>query len=102
MLVYCCRDLLPFSHNTFSEVEHWCWAIRPGSQSAFQFIPKVFDGFDVRALGRPVKFIHIDLDKPFRYGLRFVHNGFLLTETGEGLPQTKLEAQNHLQCLCMV
>ena len=33
-------------------------AIRPGSQSAFQFFPKVFDGVVVRALCRPVKFLH--------------------------------------------
>jgi hypothetical protein len=33
-----------------SEVEHWCRTIRPGSQSAFQFIPKVFDRVEVRAL----------------------------------------------------
>jgi hypothetical protein len=26
-------DLLPFSHKCISEVGHWCWAIRPGSQS---------------------------------------------------------------------
>ena len=25
-----CRDLLPFSHKSISEVGHWCWAIRPG------------------------------------------------------------------------
>ncbi|KAK6322617.1 hypothetical protein J4Q44_G00074090 [Coregonus suidteri] len=47
-------------------------AIRPSSQSAFQFIPKVFDGVEVRALCRPVKFFHTDLDKPFLYGPRFV------------------------------
>jgi hypothetical protein len=41
------------------------WTIRPGSQSGFQFIPKVFDGVEVRALCRPVKFFHTDLDKPF-------------------------------------
>ena len=40
-------------------------AIRPGSQLAFQFIPKVFDGVEVRALCMPVKFFHTDLDKPF-------------------------------------
>ena len=34
-------------------------AIRPGSQSAFQFIPKVFDGVEARARCRPVKLSHV-------------------------------------------
>jgi hypothetical protein len=37
-------------------------------QSAFQFIAKVFDGFEVRALCRPVKFFNADLDRPFVQG----------------------------------
>ena len=56
---------------------HRCWAIRPGSQSAFQFIPKVFDGVQVRALFRPVKLFHTDLHKPFLYESRFVHGVML-------------------------
>ena len=39
----------------------------------FQFISKVFDQVEVRALCRPVKFIHTDLHKPFLYEPRFVH-----------------------------
>lgn len=39
-----CRDLLSFSHKSISGVGHWCWTIRPGSQSVFQFIPKVLNG----------------------------------------------------------
>jgi hypothetical protein len=35
------------------------WAIRTDLQSAFQFIPKVFDGVEVRNLCRPVKFFQI-------------------------------------------
>ena len=45
---------------------------RLGSQ-LFQLIPEVFDGVEVRVLCRPVKFFHIDLDKPVLYGPRFVH-----------------------------
>ncbi len=37
------RDLLPFSQKSISEVQHWCWVRKPGSQSAFKFIPKVLD-----------------------------------------------------------
>ena len=44
----------------------------------FQFIPKVFDGVEVRALCRPVKFFHMDLDKPFLYEPCFVHGGIVM------------------------
>ena len=80
MLEHCCSDLLPFRRNSISEVRHWCWAIWPGSQSAFQLIPKVSDGVEVRALCMPVKFFHTDLDKPFLYGPRFVHRGIMLKQ----------------------
>ena len=82
----------------------WFWAIMLGSQSVFQFIPKVFDGVEVRALCRPVKLFHTDLNKPFLYGPHFVHD-HSNAETGKGLPQTvatKLEAQNLLECHCML
>lgn len=46
----CCRDLLSVTRKGISEVGHWCWLIRPGPQSAFQFIPL---GFRVRALCGP-------------------------------------------------
>ena len=104
MLRHCCEDLLPFNHKRISEVGHWCWAIRGGSQSTFQFIQKVFDGVVVRTLCRPVKFFHTDLDKPFLYGPRFVHGAYSCW-TGNGLPQTfatKLEGQNCLECHCML
>ena len=52
--------------------------IRPGSQSVFQFIPKLVNGVEVRALCRPVKFFHTDLDKPFLYGHHFVHRGIVM------------------------
>ena len=61
-----------------------------GSQSTFQFIPKVFDGVEVRPTCRLVKVFHTDLDH---------------AEAGNGLPQTvatKLEAQNCLECHCML
>jgi hypothetical protein len=79
-LEHCCGDLLPFSNKSISEVGHWCWAIRPSSQSAFQFIQKVFDGVEVRALCRPVKFFHVDFDKPFLYGPHFLHRGIVMQE----------------------
>ena len=44
--------------------------IRSDLESAFQFIPKVFNGVEARALCRPVKFYHTNLEKPFLYGPR--------------------------------
>ena len=91
------------STTSISEVGHWCRAIRPGSQSAFQFIPKSFDGVEVRALCRPVKFFHTNLNKPFLYGPRFVHCQHCHAETGKGFPQTvatNLEEQNCLESNC--
>ena len=79
-------DLLPFSHKSISEVRHWCWTIMPGSQSVFQFIPKVFDGVEVRALCRPVKFFHSDLDKPFLYVPRVVHWGIVMLKQERAFP----------------
>jgi hypothetical protein len=87
MLEHCCRDFLPFSHKSISEVRHWCWAIRPGSQLAFQLIQKVFNGVEVRALCRPVKFLHTDLDKTFLYGPRFVHEGIVIQKQERGFPK---------------
>jgi hypothetical protein len=75
MLEHCCGDLIPFSQKSINEVRHWGWAIRPGSQSVFQLIPKVLDGVEVRPVCRQVEFFHTDLDKPFLYGPRFVHGG---------------------------
>ena len=60
---------------------------------AFSFIPKGFAGGEVRALCKPVKFIHTVLNKPFLYGPRFVHGGIVML---------KQEAQNLLQCHCML
>ena len=41
-------------------------------------MPKVFDGVEVRALCRPVKFFHTDLDKSFLYEPHFVHGGIVM------------------------
>ena len=87
MLEQCCRNWLPFSHKSISEVGHGCWPIWPGSQFAFQLIPKVFDGVEVRALCRPVKFFHTNLDKPFRYGPRFVHGGIAMLKQERAFPK---------------
>jgi hypothetical protein len=92
MLEHCCGDLLPFSHSSISEVGHWCWT---GSQSAFQIIPKVFIGVEVRALCRPVKFFHTDLDKPFLYGPRFVHRGIVMLNQEIAFPKLLPQSWKH-------
>jgi hypothetical protein len=105
MLEHCYWDLLSFSHNSISEVEHWCWTFRPGLQLAFQIILKVFHGVEVRALCRPVKFFHTDLRQTISLWTLLCAQGHCHTETAKGLPQTfaiMLEAQNHLECHCML
>ena len=65
------------------------------SQSAFQFIPKVFDGVEVRALCKPVKFFHTDLDKPFLYGPRFLHGGIVMLKQERAFPKLFPQSWKH-------
>lgn len=61
-----CRDFLPFSNDSISVAGHWCWAIRPGSQSALEFISKgVERGWGPRSV--PTRFFSSKLRKPFLY-----------------------------------
>ena len=79
--------------------------VRPGSQSAFQFLPKVFDGVEVRALCRPGKFFHTEFDKAFLYGTCFVRRDIVMLKQKRAFPNllpTKLEEQNCLECYCML
>ena len=76
---------MQFSRNSINGVRNWCWLIRPGSQSAFQFIPKVFDRVEVKALRRPIKFFHTKL---FLYGPCVVHRGIVLLKRQRAFPQT--------------
>ena len=61
----------------------------------FLFIPKVFDGVAVRALYRPVKFFHADLDKPFLYGPRFVHRGVVKLKQERAFPKLLPQRLKH-------
>lgn len=54
-----------FSHRSISEIRHWCWVRRPGVQSTFHFISKVFSGIEVRILCRWLEIIHSSLGKPY-------------------------------------
>ena len=56
----------------------------------FQFIPKVFDGGEVKALYRPVKFFNTDLDKPFLYVPRFGHRGIVMLKQERAFPKLLL------------
>jgi hypothetical protein len=87
MLEHSCGDLLPFSHKSISDVGHWCWVNRPGSQLAFKFIPKVFNGVEVRALCSPVKFFHTYLNKLFLYRPTFVHGGVVMLKQERAFPK---------------
>jgi hypothetical protein len=46
----------------------------------------VFDGIEVRALCRPVKFFHTDLDTPLLYGPHFVHGGVVMVKQERAIP----------------
>lgn len=61
----CGRDLLPFRHKSFTKIQQQCWVIGSGSQSAFQFIPKVWDEVEIRTLCRPVKFFPANWENNF-------------------------------------
>ena len=52
-----CKDLIPFSYKSISEVSHGYWAIRPVSQ----FMPNMSAEVKVRALCGPVKFFYSKL-----------------------------------------
>ena len=59
-----------------------------------QFIPKMFDGVEVRALCRPIKFFHTDWQTISVWATLYV-GGIVILKKGKGLPQTvatKLEA----------
>lgn len=47
------------------EVTHWCQVRSPGTQSAYQFLPKVFGGVELRALCKPLKFSQANHGKPY-------------------------------------
>ena len=66
-----------------------------GSQSVFQFIPKVIDKGEVRALCRPVKLLHTDLDKPFLYGPHFVHRGICMLKQERAFPKLLPQSRKH-------
>jgi hypothetical protein len=45
-------------------------------------------GVKVRALCRPVKFFHTNLDKPFMYRPCFLHRGIVMLKQVRAFPQT--------------
>ena len=74
-------------------------------QLAFQFIPKVFDGVEVRVLCRSDKFFYTDLDKPFLYEHRFVHGGIVMLKQERAFPNCchKVEStESSTMSLCAV
>ena len=49
--------------------------------------PKDVRWFGVRALSMPVQYFHINLDKPFLYGPRFVHGGIVMLKQERAFPK---------------
>lgn len=69
------RYVLPwFSHKSFSELDHWCWVIRP----------KVLDGDGVSILCRPVKFFRTKTRNHFLRGLKLCTGTLLCWNHGKG------------------
>lgn len=48
--VWLCGAPCSFGCLIIGELEHWCWSRRSGVQSAFQLIPDVFSGVEVRGV----------------------------------------------------
>lgn len=61
-----CRNLCLLSQKNIGKVGYWCWMNRPSLQLAFKFIQKMFIRIEVRALCRPLEFLHTKL-KYFHY-----------------------------------
>jgi hypothetical protein len=69
--------------------------MRPGLQAAYKFIPNVFDGVEGRALCRPVKFFHTDLNKLFLYGPHFVHRDIVMLKQEKAFPKQLPQSWKH-------
>ena len=78
--------------------------VRHGSQSTFQFIPKVFNGVEVRALCRPEVLSHRS-QQTICVWTSIYAQGHCHAEKGKGLPRTvatKLEAHSSRMSLYTV
>jgi hypothetical protein len=85
MLEHFCRDLIPFSHKSISVVGHGCLPYGLARSRLSNSSQRV----EVRALCRPVKFFHTDLDKPFLYGPCFVHASIVMSNCCHKVGSTK-------------
>ena len=89
MLEHCCGDLLPFSQKNsphFNSSQRCSLGLKSGLCSGQSFF-------------------HTDLNKSFSIWTSLCAHGHCHSEKGMGLPQTvatKLEAQNRLECHCML
>ena len=79
---------------SISEIRHWCWAIRPVLQLAFQFISKVYDGSVVTSISTN----HFCMDLALCKGALSCWNRKGHSQTVASM----LEAQNRLECHCMM
>ena len=94
MLEHCWGDLPPFSHRCISEVGRWCWVLRPGSQSAFQFIPKVRLGWGQGSVQTSQVLPHKSW-QTISVWTSLCARGHCHTETGKSLPKTVATSWKH-------
>ena len=52
-------------------------------------------GCEVRAVCRPVKFFHTNLDKPFLYGPHFLHSGNVMMKQEKAFPKLLPKTWKH-------
>ena len=89
MLEHCCGDMLPFSHKSIREVGH---SRRSNSSQSCGIEVK---GSRSRLCAGPVKFFHIDLDKPFLYGPRIVHGSTVMLKQEKAFPKLLPQSWKH-------
>ena len=73
--------------NSVCEVRNRCWAQRPGLQATLQLIPKLFSGFEIRAMCRPLEFRYSKLIKPCLCAARVMHRGKVMMEWYRAFPK---------------
>jgi hypothetical protein len=55
----------------------------------------VFDGVEVKALCRPVKFFHTNLNKKNLYGPRFMTGGIVMLKREKAIPKLLPQSWKH-------
>ena len=85
-ILECLFGICAQSLKSICEVRRWCWLRTPGWQWTFLPCPVVLSRFEVRALCRPIRFLHTMLIKPCLYGPYFARKGTATREEQRSSP----------------